>query len=322
MNTLLALVLAAGMALSSCTQDSKPVAPPPAPTPPGQTRQPEPATQPTAAQPQGEFASADALLTALERSGESMQTLVAGIKYDRVLTIQGDRQVRLGKLYFVGGKPDPADPERRLGRKFAIVFDTLQFGDERRTDDRVYIFDGEFLIEKLAAEKLLMKKRVVPPGQTFDPLKIGEGPMPIPIGQKKDEILKRYDAQLLGAADDMDPAKAEDPDLRQQMEIIQKVAPGTWQLKLIPRDPRDEFKEIRLWYTRGKGGDLIPRMARTINRAEDVSFVQLINIETQPAGGDANPKAQIPAQVFDTKLPPGWTEQFDDLTNEANRNPS
>jgi hypothetical protein len=322
MNTLLVLVLVAGSAIAGCTQEGTPPGTPvtPAPAQPSAAAPAQPQA-PTA--PTGEFKTADELLSALEQAGQSMETLVAGIKYDRVLTIQGDRQIRLGKLYFVGGKPAESNPERRVGRKFAIVFDTLQLGDERRPNERVYIFDGEMLIEKIGAEKLLMKKRVVPPGQTFDPLKIGEGPMPIPIGQKKDEILRRYDAVLLAPTEGMDPSKTEDTDLKQQMEIVQRVAPGTWQLKLTPKDPKDEFKEIRLWYTRGKGGDLIPRMARTINRAEDVSFVQLINIETQLAGAAPNPKAQIPAEVFDTKLPPGWIEQFDDLTKDAPKeNPS
>lgn len=313
MNRLLVLVMAVGASVGGCAAQE------PGPGAPGLPAAGAPVGQPEVRREAGEFASADELLTALEKSGQDLETLAADIKYDRVLTIQGDRQVRLGKLYFVGGKPDAANPERRVGRKFAILFDTLQLGDERRDVDRVYIFDGEMLIEKIPEDKLILKKRVVPPGETFDPLKIGEGPMPIPIGQKKSEILARYEAELLPATAGMDPSSTEDPDLKEQMEIVQKVAPGTWQLKLTPRDPKDDFREIRLWYAKGAGGDLIPRMARTINRAGDVSFVQLINIETQVAGGATNDAAKVPPSVFDLKVPEGWIEQFDDVTLDRER---
>src|SRR4051794_12475411 len=57
----------------------------------------------------GEFASADDLLKALERADENLTSLTADIRYDRTFELQGDRQVRTGKLYFVSGKPAAAD---------------------------------------------------------------------------------------------------------------------------------------------------------------------------------------------------------------------
>jgi hypothetical protein len=131
----------------------------------------------------------------------------------------------------------------------------------------------------------------VKPGEKFDPLKIGEGPLPIPIGQKKDDVLSRYDATVVPATDGLD-------------EDAQKVfAEGAWQLKLIPKEGADRnFKEIRLWYREEaglEGKPLLPRMARTLNSGGDISVVQLINMRVNEA---------IPAAELDESAPDkSWT---------------
>jgi hypothetical protein len=273
--------------------------------------------QPPAA---GEARAADELLSELEQSGENLVSLTAGLKWDRTFEIQGDRQIRTGKLYFVGGTPDPSRPGRKVGRKFAIHFDRLWMDNSRRDDDQVYIFDGEWLTQKITADKLILRRQIVAPGETFDPLRIGEGPMPIPIGQPKADILARYTAELLSPAEGLDPGTDADPLAKQQAAEMLKAAKDTQQLKLIPRPERaqqDDFTEIRLWYVRGKNGDLLPRMARTVNKSGDVSVVMLINVEMQLAGGPENPKAAIPSEVFNTKAPEGWIVDTQDMRQRA-----
>lgn len=252
--------------------------------------------QPGEAARPGEIATADDLLTALETADAGLNTLRAGIRYDRTFEIAGDRQVREGELYFQARREGD-----RADRKFAIRFNRLIVGERVRDEVKEFIFDGEWLVEKLPGEKppLFTKRQVVPPGERFDPLRIGEGPMPIPIGQRRADILSRYTAELVSADADLS-----EPDLKAFVK-------DSYQLKLMPRPDRpdeDEFREIRLWYRRGveaggKPGMLLPRMARTINRSGDESVVQLINVQVN---------APIPEAVMATQTPgakDGWDVQ-------------
>jgi len=237
------------------------------------------------------FQTAEALLAALETADASVRSLTADLVYDRTFALQGDRQLRKGKLYFLSAPTIEQVVPARRDRKFAIRFDELYVGSRQEKETKFYIFDGIFLVEKLPEQKVFVKRQIAQPGQPFDPLKIGEGPLPIPIGQKKNEILARFNAELLPS-----DAGIDDPKLKPFVASAQ-------QLRLTPRPEleRDsEFREIRLWYQYDKDGALLPRMAKTLNQAEDESLVQLINVKVNGAG-------DIPTGLFDTTTPPdGW----------------
>lgn len=254
-------------------------------------------------QPIAGFTTADQLLADLETADADLRALQADIRYTRDFAIAGDTQVRTGTLWFQD-VTESAKVEKGAARKrrFAIQFDKLSFGDREENQTQIYNFDGEWLVERFPGEKRMVKRQVVRPGESFDPLKIGEGPLPIPIGQKKDDILARYDATLLPPEDGFD----EMPAVR--MKELTQMAEGCVQLMLTPRAERadtDDFKEIRLWYRRqplanGKEGRLLPRIAKTENRAGDISVVQLLRVKT-------NDQVAIDASKFDTTTPPtGW----------------
>lgn len=254
-------------------------------------------------QPIAGFTTAEQLLADLETADADLRALQADIRYTRDFAIAGDTQVRMGTLWFQDAT-ESAKAEKGAARKrrFAIQFDTLSFGDREENQTQIYNFDGEWLVERFPGEKRMVKRQVVPPGESFDPLKIGEGPLPIPIGQKKDDILARYDATLLPPEDGFE----EMPAVR--MQELTKMAEGCVQLMLTPRADRaetDDFKEIRLWYRRqplpnGKEGRLLPRIAKTVNRADDISVVQLLRVKT-------NNQVEIDPTKFDTRTPAtGW----------------
>jgi hypothetical protein len=258
------------------------------------------------------------VLTLLERAGDQIAALSAGVRYDRYSPLMGDRQVRTGKLYFLNPgagrrkQGDPAGPGKGAGgKKFAIQFEQLYIGTQKRDDPKAYIFDGEWLVEKIPSEKLVLRRQIVAPGEEFDPLKIGQGPLPIPIGQPKGEILARFNVELRPPTDGLEPAPSADTDeksLLEDMRAMATKAPQTYQLRLVPKgDPKDaDFKEVRLWYTRSPEGVLVPRMARTVNPADEVSSVLLVNVQPVLAGGAAG---AAPAEAFDTRTPAGWEEK-------------
>jgi hypothetical protein len=255
----------------------------------------EPAKQAPAqkadAAPRGaEIRTAHDLLLALERAGDSIDTLQARVVYDRRFKLQGDRHIRRGKLYF----QNLPDANAQRVRTFAILFEDLQVAERFEKSPQTWVFDGRWLVEMRVNEKQFIKREIARPGEPFDPLKIGEGPMPIPIGQKAEEIERRYFAEL------MEPRSGLPGTWN-----IPAWLDNTWQVVLTPRNPdADEFTGIRLWYDRET---LLPRMAITLNRAGDESIVFLDEIkQNEPLPRDRLSVEEPPANS-------GWQVQIERL---------
>lgn len=289
----------APMPMEPPKDEGKPAVQPPAESPPpaiGTTK----VVQPAEASKPGEplkFADAAALLTALETADKGMKSLAADILYDRLFELEGDRQTRKGTLMFRNSAT--GTDGKALPRAFAIRFDWMQAGERLEKRANWYVFDGQWLLESWPDEKRFKRRQLVAPGETYDPLKIGEGPLPIPIGQKKDDILARYTAELLDAASGVED------DMQKQL-----VANG-WQLKLIPKNGEsDEFREVRLWYRPDAGGRLLPRMARTVVRSGDISTVVLTGVKLD---------ADIPEGVLDTAPPKGFDGEVEEFRRPASK---
>lgn len=255
------------------------------------------AAQPTAQQEpaaQGGFADADALLLALEKADAGLKTFEARISYDRRFELQGDRHVRMGDIYYKA-EVKPGGEEAPAPAVFAVSFNKLIIDDIDRDEQQMYVFDGEWFIEKNFAAKRFIKRQVAPPGERINPLRLGEGPFPIPIGQKRADIVSRYEARLVPVNESIEDE-----------EELTKSVKGSVQIVLTPREgfERDELREIRLWYRpdEGNGGRLLPRQARTLNRQGDVSIVRLI-------GPKVNSK-DFPQQIT-TVAPPPLEERWD-----------
>lgn len=285
--------------------------------------------QPAEGAPKKEFANAGELLAALETADQGLRRLTAGVEYTKIYYPDGDVQVRRGDLYFasepVPSAPAGAPPHRR----FAVEFTQFYRSDRLEDDPQTYAFDGQWLMEKHPSEKSFHLRQVVGPGETFDPLKVGQGPFPLPIGQKKDDILAQYDAALLEPSDglaleDADAAAEAD---RKQAEVLISFVADCWQIRLTPKAGQGkapEFSEVRLWYMKDASGRLLPRMARTVAATDgpevkgDVGLVRLINVTV-------NDHAKFEDGVFDVRRPDGWTGTVDELPKgegiEAPRTP-
>ena len=219
------------------------------------------------------FGSAAELLDALERADDEIDTFRARIVYDRLFELQGDRHVRFGSLYF-RVDADPRAEGGRPVRTFGVHFDTLVLDGAMREDRQAWIFDGEWVVEKRFAQKQYVARQLARPGQGLDPLRLGEGPLPLPIGQEREDILTRYEVELVGPSHGFG---ADDEAAAPYLETVAHCA----QLVLTPRPAfaeRDRFRSIRLWYERTPEGVLLPRLSRTVDRSGDVSFVQLTDV--------------------------------------------
>ncbi len=140
-------------------------------------------------------ADVEALLDRLEHSADDLRNFRAKVRYDKWEAFLESRQIRGGELVY---EVDECDGSKR----FAITFTQLVVDDARLEQRKEYIFDGGWFVEKDHQQKLFIKRQIVAPGEEFDPLKLGEGPFPLPIGQPKEEVLARFDVKLLDTPSD------------------------------------------------------------------------------------------------------------------------
>jgi hypothetical protein len=186
-----------------------------------------------------------------------------------------------------------------------VHFDVLFLDERKQVDEQVFIFDGEWLIEKRPNDMQYIARQIAPEGAEFDPLRLGEGPIPFPLGQKADDVSQRYDPMLAEVWDGLDE---ESQSLRDFVSNVDKGGPtDCWHLRLVPHREAaadDDFDEINIWYDKAT---LLPRMALTMNRSGDVSVVQLINVirTTVDALPDDALSIEPPSQAD------GWDIQVD-----------
>lgn len=230
-----------------------------------------PSTPPSAGAPA--INNVDDLLNAVNASDSKINTLSTTIRYETVQALLDDKQVRKGTAVL------SISPDRRL-KQFRVSFTEFitERGLERQSRD--YIFDGRYLVERLNDEKQFLSREVVRPGEEMDPLAI-DGPLPLPIGQSRETILKRFTATMLdNEADETDRLK------------------GGYRMRLTARNKADDLETVDLWYD---PITLLPGRALITQRGGDTVRVDLVNTTINDADVD-------PAQ-FNTKAPPakdGW----------------
>ena len=208
----------AQVAPPAATVPSKPTeAPPPAPVAPPVAPSAAPDTVPGAAArgPNIVDARIEELLDALEHGTDALKDFHANVAYTKFDAATNGTVRQLGRLLYVKG-PDataanPASgpatkPATKPGTKLGVFFDEYFEADGRGDKvDQQFVFADGWLCERDPGRKQFIKRQIVPPGESFDPLKLGEGPIPLPIGQRKSEVLRRYivstppmpDAELL-----------------------------------------------------------------------------------------------------------------------------
>lgn len=228
----------------------------------------------------------DRILDELENADRGMRDLQAKIVYDRIDATLGDRQYRFGDLLFMDRAPEEA--MNRAGmRSFVVRFNRYADLDVVRDLNESWAFDGRWLIERNDDDKTFRRREIARAGQEVDPLRLGEGPLPIPIGQRKADILARYRVALVDPTEslNMPGDAAQEDDVRSYREAVQNT--GAIQLKLIPHEKGDgEFDSIRLWYRKATDNPdrwvpLMARAARTNARGRevDVAFVMMVAVQ-------------------------------------------
>jgi hypothetical protein len=165
---------------------AQPKTPPTPPkTPPATTTPPK---APPAARVNVATPAVMAILKDLEAAGVKFPTLVADMEHTLVDVALDDREHRTGWVAY-----QARDAKAGTPAKFHIQFQKLQLGRGKLTTDVVdYAFDGQWLSILKHRIKTLTQYQVAAKGEQVEPTRLGQGPLPLPFGQKTQDMLRRF----------------------------------------------------------------------------------------------------------------------------------
>jgi len=128
------------------------------------------------------------ILDRLEKKGEQITDIEARITYVKIDPVLEDRQEYKGIIRFRQAQPNPL---------FFIRFDEFKQEGIVRKSKQWHVFDGQWYIEARESTKTIVKKQIVRPGESLEVFKLGQGPFPLPFGQKKADILANFEVRLV-----------------------------------------------------------------------------------------------------------------------------
>lgn len=203
----------------------------------------------------------DKILDRLEQ--KKIDDLETGITFTKTDPILQDKQVFKGILRFKQDRPNP---------RFLIRFDKFIQEGVTRDKQEWHVFDGQWYIEARDSTKTIVKRQIVRPGEEIDVFRIGQGPFPLPFGQKKAEILKYFTVKLV-------PPTPKDPPETDHLACTPK--PGT--------DMDKKYGEVHFFIHRQLD---LPIVVRTVEKGENVEVqaefpAASIRLNTGMAGGSA-----------------------------------
>jgi hypothetical protein len=256
------------------------------------------ATAPAQTQPGQEPASAavdpaiDAILTRME--ARQIRDLEAQMTWELRYTIDlpDEKQVKQGTIWYGDADPIP---------KFKVELDKKIDAGRPRQLDEEHLFDGEWYVEKNPVGKTVTRRQVRRPDDRSNPYRLGEGPFPVPFGQKKADILRWFDVKLV-------PPAADDP--RNTDHLVCTPKPSS--------DMADKYAQVDFWIVRS--GDLsgLPVKLRAAKLAPTgrVDSHLTVSFEQPRINQGVN------ARVFRIQTPLGWNEVVEKLGPPGGERPA
>lgn len=214
-------------------------------------------------------ADVEVVLDRLERAGQKVEDLTANVRHEVFDLLIEDLQVKNGEIRYRRAQPNA---------QFMVRFDRLRQEGVVIEKKEWFVFDGRWLTEAREQTQQIVKREIVAEGERIDPFRLGEGPFPLPFGQKKQEMLEHFEITLA-------PPSPDQP-------------PQTDHLRCVPRpDTRmaDEYGQLELWVDRSL--DLPVKIVadqKKDNKRVTVTFADM-KLNTGVAGS-----------TFEFKPPPGW----------------
>ena len=160
------------------------------------------------------------ILKALQQRGKTLRNFQAHLVVQVHHLRTDEKDMNIGHIWY---------QQKNSTTRFDIRFDMLVVDGAiaKRHADHDIVFDGHWLIDRNGSARIFRKIEIAPPGRKFNPLRLGQGPIPIPIGQKPADVEKEFHIQLLKN---------------------KNMPPHTVGLKLVPRDKSAfTFVEVDFW---------------------------------------------------------------------------
>ena len=125
----------------------------------------------------------DVILQQLEDRGASVVDLECQVKYTIEDVLADDYFTKFGRIIYRHQEPNPV---------FLVYFEKMHQGEIVTRKREWYHFDGQSLWEVKEAAKNKIQHQVVKPGEKIDLFDVEESPIPIPFGQKKNQIQRNF----------------------------------------------------------------------------------------------------------------------------------
>jgi outer membrane lipoprotein-sorting protein len=154
--------------------------------------------------------SVDDVLDALDIAGRDLKDFDADVTLTEEDTSgrTGSQLTRSGKVWF----QLLADGQARIH----IVFDKTESAGKIRDSKLEYILADGWLTERDYKAQKEVKRQVIKPGEKINLLKLGEGPFPLPIAQKKEDVKALFDVAAK-------PLEKDDPAGTVHLELTPKA---------------------------------------------------------------------------------------------------
>lgn len=262
---LFAVLILAGCAMAAEKKDSPP---PPPPAKPGAEPPVKPAARPAAQKPGvlSEQSTVDEILDALDARGRNLKSFRAKVSLAEGDATLADEVTRRGQAVY----QDQGDGKAR----FRVTFTERDTG-QRIFDEKIeYLLEGGWLTDRDYQRKIEVRRQVLQPGEKIDLLKLGEGPFPLPIGQKKEHVHAQFDVTKEKPEKD-DPA-------------------GTVRVRLTPKPDSQfarKFDEIDVWVD---AKTHMPARIDTIQR-ETLRTTELTKFTVNPEPALTDADFELPA---------------------------
>jgi outer membrane lipoprotein-sorting protein len=221
--------------------------------------------------------SVDEILDALDARGKNLQDFSAKVKLSDTDETSGDSTINTGAVIFQRVGDDDA--------RIRVAFDKRQIGNAIKDVNHVYTLDKGVLDERDYIKRTETQMRILKPGQKLDLFKLGEGPFPLPIGQKKDDVLKSFDVVKV------DPA-AGDP-------------PNTVHLRLTPKDGTPLARKFKVIDVLVDTGGAMPRRIQTEDLNQTTTrTTDLTDVKINGGAGDKDFSQQPVPKDWDVVVEP------------------
>ncbi len=125
------------------------------------------------------------ILDAAEAAGMQLDAMACTVVIEKRDALTDDVERRRGRLVLQGS----SGPSRRI----ALRIDQFIDGTGRASEDRrLFLYRDGWLIERDDARRQQIERQLVAEGTSMDPLQPGEGPLALPVGARRSEVLANY----------------------------------------------------------------------------------------------------------------------------------